>query len=90
MEKKMLSKEELDLVAVGGFPNGEFPEGTNLCPRCGEKEGLTLLHETIVENTGNPTIESTLKDKTYRLFKCPTCGCIFWRYGNFYEFTDLS
>lgn len=32
MEKKTLKSEELETIA-GGFPDGELPAGTLLCPR---------------------------------------------------------
>ena len=84
--KKELN-EELAFVTggSGGFPDGELPEGFNLCLRCGSKTALVLVDEQIVESTGNPTIDSTYTDKTHRRYHCNDCGFEFWRYGNFWE-----
>ena len=86
MSDNNINEKDLGKVSGGlGFPNGELPAGQNLCPRCGERNNLRLVDERWIENTGNPTIESTLKDKTYRLYECSYCGMKFWRYGNFWE-----
>ena len=85
MERKILSNEELSMVSGGGFPNGEMAEGVLICPRCGANKDLELLNETVVEDSGYPTIDSLLTDKTRRLYKCSDCGFSFWRYGPFWE-----
>jgi hypothetical protein len=86
MERRTLSRDELSMVAGGnGFPDGELPEGVNLCLRCGSKEDLELINEVVVEDSGNPTIDGLLTDKTRRLYRCNVCNLTFWRYGLFYE-----
>ena len=84
MERRILNNEELGMVSGGGFPNGELPAGAHICPRCGSGD-LELLNESVVEDSGNPTIDSILTDKTHRLYKCNECGFSFWRYGPFWE-----
>ena len=85
--KKKLN-EELAFVTggSGGFPDGEMPEGKKFtCPRCGARYALDLVSSHVVEDSGNPTIDSTLTDKTRYLYHCNDCSFDFWRYGNFWE-----
>ena len=79
-----LSLEELDKIA-GGYPDGDFPDGVNICPKCGSGN-LTLTHETTVESFGSQVIDSIVTDKVLKVNVCNECQCRFYRFGPFYEF----
>ena len=82
-DMKELTHEELEQVA-GGYPDGDFPDGVNVCPRCGGKE-LTLEHETTIDSFGSQVIDSIVTDRVIKVYVCKECGCRFYRYGPFYE-----
>ena len=82
--KRELSPEELDKV-VGGYPDGDFPAGVNICPRCGGSD-LSLTHEATIDTFGSQVIDSIVTDKAIKVYVCQTCQCCFYRYGPFYEF----
>lgn len=86
-DMKKLDLGDLGRVTGGlsGFPDGEIPKEIRVCPRCGNKQDLEQLQEIEVESTGHPTIDGTVSDHMYRMFKCSECGFTFWRYGNFWE-----
>ncbi|MBO5609964.1 MAG: hypothetical protein J5929_06335 [Eubacterium sp.] len=87
MDKKKVELAELGRVSggSGGFPDGEMPKGVEMCPRCGNRENLEFIKESIITDTGHPTIDSLVTDNSYRLYRCPYCEKNFWRYGNFWE-----
>jgi len=84
--KRELSAEELDKIA-GGYPDGDFPENVNVCPRCGGSD-LSLTVETTLETFGSSVIDSIVTDKALKVYACDDCQCRFYRYGPFYEFSD--
>ncbi|MBQ9007635.1 MAG: hypothetical protein IJ092_14885 [Atopobiaceae bacterium] len=84
--ERELSTEELEKVA-GGFPDGDFPEGVNICPRCGGSD-LTVKGEGTVDSFGSPVVDSVVTNKSFVVYECNECGCRFYRYGPFYEFIN--
>lgn len=84
--KRELSAEELDKIA-GGYPDGDFPEHINVCPRCGGSD-LSLTVDATVESFGSPVIDSIVTDKNIKVYVCDYCQCRFYRYGPFYEISN--
>ena len=84
MEERRLN-DEVMARAAGGFPDGEFPQGHQLCPKCGtKKEDLIFITE--IQAAQPESAIAQLRDMIpYRLYRCPKCGFKFWMYAEFWE-----
>ena len=87
MEKKPLKNEELETIA-GGFPDGELPAGTLLCPRCGEPGDKLKLVTTGKIDLEGSQLQQLVPDNTMKVYYCPQCGFAFMVYGPFWEKRD--
>ena len=84
MEDKKLKDEVMSKVA-GGFPDGEFPQGYQHCPKCfAKKEELEYITE-VMATQPESAIAQLRETIPYRLYRCPKCGFKFWMYAEFWE-----